>query len=98
MLMRMWRKRNTPPLLVGFKTNLTTQEINVLVCQKIRNSSTWRPGHITLGIYPKDDRPTPPHPYHKDRCSTMFRPASFVVARSWKQPRCPSTEEWIWNI
>jgi hypothetical protein len=25
----------------------------------------------------------------------MFIAALFVIARSWKQPRCPSTEEWI---
>jgi hypothetical protein len=31
----------------------------------------------------------------KDTCSTMFIAALFVIARSWKEPRCPSTEEWI---
>jgi hypothetical protein len=25
----------------------------------------------------------------------MFKAASFVIARSWKEPRCTSTEEWI---
>jgi hypothetical protein len=25
----------------------------------------------------------------------MFIAALFVIARSWKQPRCPSTKEWI---
>ena len=43
-----------------------------------------------LGIYPKDS-PT----YNKDTCSTMFIAALFIIARSWKEPRCPSTEEWI---
>jgi hypothetical protein len=43
-----------------------------------------------LGIYPKD-APT----YHKDTCSTMFLAVLFILARSWKDPRCPSTEEWI---
>ena len=43
-----------------------------------------------LGIYPKD-APT----YKKDTCSTMFIAALFIIARSWKEPRCPSTEEWI---
>jgi hypothetical protein len=43
-----------------------------------------------LGIYPKDV-PT----YNKDTCSTMFIAALFIIARSWKEPRCPSTEEWI---
>ena len=25
----------------------------------------------------------------------MFMAALFIIARSWKEPRCPSTEEWI---
>jgi hypothetical protein len=31
----------------------------------------------------------------------MFKAALFVIARNWKQPRCPSTKEWIqkmWSI
>ena len=30
----------------------------------------------------------------------MFTAALFTIARTWKQPKCPSTEEWIkkWNI
>ena len=43
-----------------------------------------------LGIYP-EDVPTG----KKDTCSTMFIAALFIIARSWKEPRCPSTEEWI---
>jgi len=43
-----------------------------------------------LGIYP-EDAPT----YNKDTYSTMFIAALFIIARSWKEPRCPSTEEWI---
>ena len=43
-----------------------------------------------LGIYP-EDVPTG----KKDICSTMFIAALFIIARSWKEPRCPSTEEWI---
>jgi hypothetical protein len=46
-----------------------------------------------LGIYLKDIPP-----YHKDMCSTMFIEALFVITRSWKQPRCPSTKEWIQNM
>jgi hypothetical protein len=42
-----------------------------------------------LSIYP-EDIPT----CNKDACSTMFRAASFS-SRSWKEPRCPLTEEWI---
>jgi hypothetical protein len=43
-----------------------------------------------LGMYP-EDAPM----YNKDTCSTMFIAALFIIARSWKQARCPSTEEWI---
>jgi hypothetical protein len=46
-----------------------------------------------LGIYPKDAPP-----FHRGTCSTMFIAALFVIARSWKQPRCPKTEEWIQNM
>jgi hypothetical protein len=40
-----------------------------------------------LGKYSKD-APT----YNKDTHSTMFIAALFLIARSWKEPRCPSTE------
>ena len=43
-----------------------------------------------LGIYPED---VPMG--GKDTCSRMFIAALFIIARSWKEPRCPSTEEWI---
>jgi hypothetical protein len=43
-----------------------------------------------LGIYP-EDFPT----VNKDTCSTMLIAALFIIAKSWKEPRCPSTEEWI---
>jgi hypothetical protein len=43
-----------------------------------------------LGIYP-EDAPTG----KKDTCSTMFIAALFIIARSWKEPRCPTREEWI---
>jgi hypothetical protein len=36
-----------------------------------------------LGIYPTDAPPL-----HKGTCSTIFISALFVIARSWKQPRC----------
>jgi hypothetical protein len=43
-----------------------------------------------LGIYPKD-APT----YNKDTCSAMFVAILFIIPRSWKDPRCSSTEESI---
>jgi hypothetical protein len=43
-----------------------------------------------LGIFP-EDAPT----CYKDTYSTMFIVVIFIIARSWKEPRCLSTEEWI---
>jgi hypothetical protein len=43
-----------------------------------------------LGIYP-EEVPTG----NKNTCSTMLIAALFIIARSWKEPRYPSTEEWI---
>jgi hypothetical protein len=43
-----------------------------------------------LGIYPEDVATC-----NKDTCSTMFIAALFLIARSWKEPRYPSTEEWL---
>ena len=31
----------------------------------------------------------------KDTCAPMFTVALFTIARTWKQPSCPSTDEWI---
>jgi hypothetical protein len=46
-----------------------------------------------LGIYP-EDAPS----CKKDTCSTMFMAVLFIIARSWKEPRCSSTEGWIQKI
>jgi hypothetical protein len=43
-----------------------------------------------LDVYPKDYPP-----FHKETGSTMVIAALFVIARNWKQPRCPKIEEWV---
>jgi hypothetical protein len=48
------------------------------------------PAMPLLGIYP-EDAPT----CNKDTCSTMSIEALFIIARSWKEPRYSSIEEWI---
>ena len=42
-----------------------------------------------LGIYPEKTMT------HKDTCTPMFIAALFIIAKTWKQRKCPSTEEWI---
>ena len=31
----------------------------------------------------------------RDTCTPMFITALFIITRTWKQPRCPSADEWI---
>ena len=42
-----------------------------------------------LGISPEETKS------EKDPCIPLFIAALFTLARTWKQPRCPSTDEWI---
>ena len=42
-----------------------------------------------LGIYPEETR------VEKETCIPLFIAALFTTARTWKQPRCPLTDEWI---
>ena len=48
------------------------------------------PAISLLGMCPEDAQTC-----NKDTCSTMFITSLFITARSFKESRCPSTEEWI---
>ena len=41
------------------------------------------------GIHTRETR------IERDTCTPMFIAALFIIARTWKQPRCPSADEWI---
>jgi hypothetical protein len=77
MLSRMWRKSNTPPLLVDCKL---VKPLWKSVLQFLRKLDIVLPEDTAiplLDIYPKD-APT----YNKDTCCTMFIAAIFTIARS----------------
>ena len=86
MLVKMWRKRNTPPLMVGLQAGTSTLEISLAVPQKIGPED---PAISLLGIYTRDALT-----YNKGTCSTIFIGSLLIIARSWKESRCPLTEEW----
>ena len=44
-----------------------------------------------LGIYPKN----PETPIQKKLCTPIFVAVLFIIAKCWKQPKCPSINEWI---
>ena len=45
-----------------------------------------------IGIYPEETK------IEKDTCIPVFIAALFTVARTWEQPRCPLTDEWIRKV
>ena len=57
--------------------------------KKLKIELPYDPAIPLLGIYPEKTI------IQKDTCIPMFIAALFTVARSWKQPKCPSTDEWI---
>jgi len=57
--------------------------------RKLNIELPFDPAIPLLGIYPEKTTT------HKDTCTPMFIAALFTIAKTWKQPKCPLTEEWI---
>ena len=49
----------------------------------------YDPAIPLLGTYPEETKT------EKDTCIPLFIAALFTIVRTWKQPRCPLTDEWI---
>ena len=56
---------------------------------KLKIELPYDPAIPRLGIYPEKTI------IQKDTYTPMFTAALFTIARTWQQPECPSTEEWI---
>ena len=59
------------------------------ILKKLGIKLPYDPAIPLLGIYPEKTK------IEKDTCTPLFIAALFTIARTWKQPRCPSTDEWI---
>ena len=57
--------------------------------KKLGIKPPYDPAVPLLGIYPEETK------IEKDTCTPVFTATLFTIARAWKQPRCPSTDEWI---
>ena len=63
--------------------------------KKLKVELPYGPAIPLLVIYPEKTI------IQKESCTTMFIAALFTIARTWKQPKCLSTDEWIkkmWHI
>ena len=89
MLERVWRKGNPLTLLVGMQTSTATMRIVWRLLKKLEIELPYDPAIPLLGIHTKETRT------ERDLCTPMFIAALFTIARTWKQPGCPSTDEWI---
>ena len=68
--------------------------------KKLGMKSPYDPAISLLGMYPEETK------IEKDTCIPLFIAALFTIAKTWKEPLCPLTDEWIkkcgsytqWNI
>ena len=89
MLERVWRKGNPLTLLVGMQL---VQPLWITVwkfLKKLEIELPYDPAIPLLGIHTEETR------IERDTCTPVFIAALFIIVRTWKQPRCPSADEWI---
>ena len=87
----MWRNGNLLALLVGMQTGKAAVENGVEVPQKIKNRTTLLPSNSTTRNLSKDTGVL----IHRGTCTPMFIATLSTIAKLWKEPKCPSTDEWI---
>ena len=57
--------------------------------KKLEIELRYDPAIPLLGLHTEETR------RERDTCTPMFIAAPFIIARTWKQPRCPSADKWI---
>ena len=57
--------------------------------KKLGIKPPYDPAIPLLGIYPEETKT------EKYTCIPLFISALFIIARTWKEPRCPLTDKWI---
>ena len=59
--------------------------------KKLKTELPYDPAIPLLGIYPEKMKTL----IQKDTRTPVFIAALFTIAKTWKQPKCPSTDEWL---
>ena len=68
-----------------------TLENSMEVPQKLKIELPYDPAIALLDIYPRDTGVL----FRRDTCTSMFIAALSTIAKVWKEPKCPSMDEWI---
>ena len=87
-----WRgygKKREPSCTVGGNVDRVTMENSVEISLKTSNKTIVWPSNPTTGQRPWENY------ISKNTCTPIFIAALFTIARTWKQSRCPLTNEWI---
>ena len=90
--MRVWRKGNPLTLLVGIQKCKLVQPLWRTVwrfVKKLEIELPYDPAIPPLDIHTEETR------IEGDTCTPVFIAALFIIARTWRQPRCPLADEWI---
>ena len=84
-------EKREPSCTIGGNVNWI-QLVQRTICRfykKLKIELPYGPAILLLGIY------TAKTIIQKDTCTPIFIEALFTITRSWKQPECSPTEEWI---
>ena len=91
MLERMGRKGNPSALLVGMQIVRPLWKTVWNFLRKLKMELPFDPASPVLGLCPR----SPETPIQRNLYTPMFIAAQFTIAKCWKQPKCPSANEWI---
>ena len=89
MLERVWRKDKPLKLLVGCKLVQPLWRTVWRFLKKLEMELAYDPASPLLSIHTEETRT------ERGMCTPMFMAALFTIARTWKQLRCPSEDEWM---
>ena len=78
-------------LLVGMQAGAATQKTVWRLLKKLKIELPYDPAIALLGIYPRYTGVL----FRRDTCTLMFTTALSTIAKVWKEPKCPSMDEWI---
>jgi len=87
-----WSNSDTEFIHIFVPVSLCVQVFSYIKCPQLctsRYTLPYDPAIPLLGIHTEETR------RERDTCTPMFIAALFIIARTWKQPRCPSADEWI---
>ena len=79
----------SPALQVDFLLSEPLRRTVWRFLKKLEIDLPYDPAIPLLGIHTEETR------RERDTCTPMFITALFLIARTWKQPRCSSADEWI---